>query len=113
MRPKRKPRDHRKKPAASTLDVVDPSYGEEDEDFVDISQRVGAQDNSSNKNTAKNTDGTASEAPFGFSGRAPAPFTTTNKSLSKKSSVAHHKTERPGKPKRRDRFEDHDALSTG
>lgn len=91
------------------------------------SQRTyfGAPDNSSNKNTAKNTDGTASDAHFGFSGRGAggvAPFTTTNRSLAKKNSLGLHKTERPGKPKRRNGFgdrrdsypeEDQDVISTG
>lgn len=87
--------------------------------------QLGAPDNSSNKNTAKNTDGTASDAHFGFSGRGAggvAPFTTTNRSTAKKSSLGVHKTERPGKPKRKEDFgdrgdsyadEDQDVMSTG
>ena len=66
---------------------------------------MGAPDNSSNKNTAKNTDGTASDAHFGFSGRGAggvAPFTTTNRSVAKKSSLGLTRTERPSKPKRKE-----------
>lgn len=85
---------------------------------------LGAQDNSSNKNTAKNTDGTASDAHFGFTGRgvggvaAFTPSNNRNTGINKTSPVNHHRTSRPGKPKRRDHIgeydeEDQDARSAG
>jgi hypothetical protein len=62
---------------------------------------LNVQDNSSNKNTAKYTDGTASDVALGTSGRGIAPFNAKNGSFSRKNGqIGHHKTDRDVKSKK-------------
>ena len=65
------------------------------------SSYLNIQDNSSNKNTAKYTDGTASDVALGTSGRGIAPFNAKNGSFPrKKGLIGPHKTDRDLKTKK-------------